>query len=120
MFRNAVRPNALIALGKKIIGFHFATGAAHSAHACDQNCFAIDRFAANEGPQRNENARRITTGTGDEFRFANLVPVNLRQTINRLAQQIGRRMIVTVKFLVNRGIFYSKIRAQIDYPRAGG
>src|SRR2546423_13467028 len=29
-------------------------------------------------------------------------------------------MIVTIKFPVNGGVFYSKIGAQIDYARAGG
>src|SRR5207245_10035319 len=96
----------------------FSTGAADATHACCQNCFAIDRSPANQRSQRNENAGRITTWTGDQLRAPDFFPVNLRQTVNRLAQQIRRGMIVTVKFLVNSGVLYPKIRTKIDNARA--
>ena len=82
MFRNTVGTYAFVTFGKKIIGLDFAAGACHATHACNQNCFAINRFPANERPKRNENAGWITTRARDKFGIADFIPINFRQTVN--------------------------------------
>src|ERR1700731_3357317 len=78
----------------------------------------IDRLASNQGPQRNQNARRITARRRDQLRIADFLSVNLRQSVDRLLQQIRRGMIAAVKFLVNFCVANPEVRAQVDDARA--
>ena len=111
-------PHTFVAFGKKIIGFHFSARAGDPAQTGDQDSAPIDSFSANQRPKRNQNTCRITTGAGDQFRVPDLVPINFRQSVNGLAKQFRRGMIVAVKFLVNRGVAEPKIGAEIDNARA--
>ena len=85
MFRHAVGPHALIALGEQIIRFNFATRAGDATQTRHKNIFGPDKLLAKKRQHRKQNTRWVTTGTGNQFRVANLISINFRQTVNRLA-----------------------------------
>ena len=76
------------------------------------------RFSRSSGSKRQQDARRITTRRGDQARGLDFLRADFRQAVNRLRQQIRRRMRVTVEFLIDRRVAQAEIRAQVDHLQA--
>ena len=119
MFRNAVRPHAFIAFDKKIIDFGLPPGAAHPTQAVGDDVIRLDQLVAEQRNQRQQNTGWITAGARDQSCAGNFVAINLRQSVDRVAQEAGCAVFVRVKLEVSCGIFDSEIGAEIDDPHAG-
>src|ERR1022692_1525998 len=118
MFRHAVRTDALVALGKEIIGLDLAARAGHAAQTRDHDTAKIDRLLSHEREKRQQNTCRVTARRRDQLRAANLVTINFRQSVDRSPEQFRRGMIVAIKFFVNLRVAQPEIRAEIDNARA--
>ena len=64
--------------------------------------------------ERQQNAGGITARRGDEGGVLDLRAVDFGQAIDRLFEQLGRGMVVPVKFLVSGGVLEPEIGAQIN------
>src|SRR3954468_12885341 len=117
MLRHAVGPNAFVALHKKVIEFRFPSRAAYPAQARSDDAARFDQLRSEQRDQRQKDTGGVTTGAGDQLRLANLVRINLRQTIDRPVEQIRRAMFVAVEFTIYLRILDSEVRAKIDDAR---
>ena len=116
---HAVRPDAFVAFAKQVIHLGLAARAAHAAERIGDDAGRLDQLRHQQRNQRQQNAGRVTARGGDEHRFLDFIPVNFRQTINRLVQQIRRGMVVRVKFLVHRRAPEPEIGAEVNHDAAG-
>ena len=115
---HAVRPDAFVAFAKQVIHLGLAARAADAAERIGDDAGRLDQPRLQQRNHRQQNAGRITARGGDEQGFLDFVAINFRQTINRLAQQIRRGMVVRVKFLVNRRALEPEIGAQVNHLAA--
>ena len=118
VLRHAVGAHAFVALAEEIIHLRLAPRAAHPAHRIRDDPLRLDQLRPQERQHRQQDARGITPRRRDQHRSLDLAPVNLRQSIHTLRQQLRRRMIVTVKFLVTLRALQPEIRAQINHHAA--
>src|ERR1019366_1966407 len=114
MFRHAVRTDALVALGKKIIRPDLAARAGDAAQTCDNDAAKIDNLLSHEREKRQQNACRVRTRRRDQLRAANLVPINFRQSVDRSPEQFRCGMIGAVKFLIYMSVAEPKVGAQVN------
>ena len=82
------------------------------------NGIELDQLAPQKGRQRQDDAGGKTAGRGDELGRLQPRAMDFRHAVDRLGQQLGRGMIVIVKFLVDGGIGRAEIGAQIDHGLA--
>jgi hypothetical protein len=114
MLGNAVGTNAFVAFRKKIIDLDLAPSTSDTAHAVSDNTVGIDKAGAEERDSGQENAGRVTTRAGDESGILDLGSVDLGKTINSFFQEVGSGVFVSVKLLINRGIFNAKVGTKIN------
>ena len=118
MLRHTVGAGALRAFAEQQRERFLTARSAHPAHAEDVNAVRPNEFLPQQRQQGQENARGVTPWRSDQLRPANLIPIHLRQPINRARQQIRPRVHGIVKFLVNFPIPQPEVRTEIDHHHA--
>src|SRR2546423_10097363 len=98
MLRHAVRTYTFVAFHEQIIDLRLSTGATDSAQTVGDNLSGLDQFLAQQRNEREQNARRITPGTGDEPCAGDFVPINFGQPVDGVSEQTRGGVFVSVKF----------------------
>src|SRR2546423_12359904 len=119
MLRHTVRTHTFVALHEQIIDLCLSTGSTDSAQTVSDNLSGLDQFLAQQRNEREQNARWITAGTGNEPRAGNFVAIDFGQPVDRVSEQIRGGVFVPIKFAVDRGVLNPKIGAEIDHARTG-
>src|SRR5207253_2241215 len=76
-----------------------APGAAHPGLGIGDQVLEIDRAALHQRQKAELHRRRVTTGIGEQPCAADLLTIDLAQAVDRLAHQLGRRVLHLVPAL---------------------
>ena len=119
--RCAVGFGVLVALGEKEVDFRLAPGPADPAHAVDDDLRRVQQPGLQQRRERREHAGGIAPRRGHEPGGGDRRAASrqFRQAVDRLGEQRGSRVLVSVELAVNPGVAQAEIRAQIDHPQPG-
>ena len=114
---DAVRLDALVDLGEHHVGLRVPAGAGHAALRVDDE--VADQPRPSQRRQREQRRGGVAAGRADDARRGvgqrrELGPVQLRQAVHRVAQQVRRRMIEVVPARVVGGVGQAEVGAEID------
>src|SRR6266700_3443397 len=84
MFRDAVRPDAFVALDEEIIELRLAASAADASKGVGDNSGRLDQAGFQEWNNGQQNARGIAAWRGNERGIFDLGAIELGQTVNGL------------------------------------
>lgn len=88
-----------------------APSARHTGLGVDDH--VPDHTSARERRKREQRRGRIAAGVRDQRRAADLLAVELRETVDGLAEQLGR-LVLAVPAPVHGGVVQAEVGAQVD------
>ena len=112
---HAVRPEALVALDVQKRHVGLAPGTADAAQRVGDDLLGIDQPGLEQRNGRQQDARRVTAGRGDERRVGDGVAPEFRQPVNGLGQPLRRGVFGAVKLVVRVGVVEAEVGAQVDH-----
>ena len=101
-------------LGEQRILFQSAPGASDAGFGVDDEIMRVDEAGFHERHQREQHRCRIAAGARHQPRGGDLFPVQLCQSIDRLALQIRCAMRMAIPLRVHRLITQAEIRGHIQ------
>ena len=118
MGKHAIRLQAH--LTKAVGNSRLTSRAAHAAGGVNYRPLAeIQQPGINQWFQRQLRRRRVATRHGNQIRVFQLVCAPLRQSINRLLQQVGMLMGKAVIFFIERAVVYAKRTREVKHHASG-
>ena len=113
----AVRLHALVDLAEHHLGLRVATGARDAALGVDHEI--ADEAGTGQRREREQGRGRITAGRAHDRHFGidqrlQLVTVQLGQTVDRLLEEVGSRVLEAVPARVVVGVSETEVGSEID------
>src|SRR5439155_3852474 len=108
-----VRPEVLVHLGEELLDLRGAPGTRRSGLRVDDDGLSHET-RARERHETEERAGRIAAGTGDEARVPDPRAMELRQSVDRLAEELRRR-VRAVPARIHGGIVEPEIGGDVDH-----
>jgi hypothetical protein len=96
------------------------TSPAHPALGIDDDVVPLDQAGPHQRRQREDRGGGVAAGIGDERRSADVLPEQLRQTVDRVPEPGGIRMLVAIPLEVGGSVVEPVIGREVDHLRAGG
>ena len=92
----------------------FSPGTGSAGLGIDHDTGSFDKSVAKSRGEAERDTRRVTSGIADEIGLADIVPEQLRQSVNRAFMQLWMLHLTAVPACICLGIIQPKVRAQID------
>jgi hypothetical protein len=118
VFGDGVGAEAFVALAEQIGGIGLAPGAADAAERVGDDLSGVDQAGADEREGGEEDAGWIAAGRGDDSGVADLVPVDFREAVDGLFEQVSGGVFMAVELQVAVGALESEVGAEVDEPSA--
>jgi hypothetical protein len=89
-------------------------GTARAAHAGDGERRIGKQTGLQQRNERQQDARGIAARAGDEPCCLDLIRTHLRKRVNSLVEQLGSRVRMAVKLLIQRGAAQTEVGAEVN------
>src|SRR5260221_6871547 len=113
-----VRLEIVARLGKEEIGLGLASGPAHAGLGIGDERGAIDEAGLTQRKERKLHRGRVAAGIGNESGLANALAIGLRESVDRLAEELRCGVRNLVPLLPDRLVLETEVRRKVDEPRS--
>src|SRR4029077_5936222 len=114
MLWNAIGAKTFMAFGKQERFLRLAPRAAHPAHTARDDRRGLYHSRLQQGNKRQQDARRIASGRGNQGCSGDFFTMNFRNSENGIGKEMRCAVFVSVKFPKQGWVTQPEVRAQID------
>src|SRR5258706_10917458 len=111
---HGIRLEIVARLGEEEVDLGLASGAAHARLGIGDERGAIDEAGLNQRQERKLHRSRVAAGIGNESCVANALAVGLRESIDRLAEELRRGVRNLVPLPPDRLVLETEVRRKVD------
>src|SRR5262249_36499695 len=114
MCSDAVGRDAFVAFREVKVGFGFASGAAHTAFAVDDDTAAQNRAGSKQWSESQNCGSGVAARIRDEVGALDPFAVDFRQAVHDIAEPSGVRMFQAIPGGIFGGVVEAVIGAKVD------